>query len=72
MSLLRSFRNLSSRTQIGVGIGLLAWGVIGLQLSDRAEERYFKPTDEDRAALQDMTPRITAVDRLDQSRPQSS
>ncbi|KAI8624493.1 hypothetical protein F5Y19DRAFT_480513 [Xylariaceae sp. FL1651] len=58
-----SFRNLSSRTRIGVGLGLLAWGAIGLQLSDRAEERYFKPTEEDRAALRQMTPRITTVDR---------
>jgi hypothetical protein len=42
---------------------MLAWGFIGLQLSDRAEERYFKPTEEDRAALREMAPRITAVER---------
>ncbi|KAI1186254.1 hypothetical protein F5B17DRAFT_431791 [Nemania serpens] len=63
MSLLQSFRNLSPKTRIGVGLGLLAWGAIGLQLSDRAEERYFKPTEEDRAALHQLTPRITTVDR---------
>ncbi|KAI1823108.1 hypothetical protein F4861DRAFT_347532 [Xylaria intraflava] len=62
MSLLQSFRNLSSKARIGVGLGLLAWGAIGLQLSDRAEERYFKPTEEDRAALREMAPRITAID----------
>ncbi|KAL7627436.1 hypothetical protein AAE478_001629 [Parahypoxylon ruwenzoriense] len=61
---IRSFRKLSPRTRIGVGLGLLAWGAIGLQLSDRAEERYgFTPTEEDKAALTKMVPRITAVDK---------
>ncbi|KAI0909316.1 hypothetical protein F4824DRAFT_461401 [Ustulina deusta] len=64
MSPLQSFRNLSPKTRIGVGLGLLAWGVIGLQLSDRAEERYFKPTEEDHAQLREMSPRITTVDRV--------
>ncbi|KAI1807146.1 hypothetical protein F4811DRAFT_507018 [Daldinia bambusicola] len=64
MSLLQSFRNLSSRARIGVGLGLLAWGAIGLQLSDRAEERYgFTPTDEDKAALDKILPSVTVVDR---------
>ncbi|KAI1306868.1 hypothetical protein F5Y03DRAFT_130392 [Xylaria venustula] len=64
MSPLQSFRNLSPKTRIGVGLGLLAWGVIGLQLSDRAEDRYFKPTEEDRAQLRELAPRITTVDRV--------
>ncbi|KAI8956095.1 hypothetical protein F4801DRAFT_525399 [Xylaria longipes] len=63
MSLLQSFRNLSPKARIGVGVGLLAWGAVGLQLSDGAEERYFKPTEEDRAALRQIAPRITTVDR---------
>ncbi|KAJ2987622.1 hypothetical protein NUW58_g4400 [Xylaria curta] len=53
MPLLQSFRNLSPKTRIGVGLGLLAWGAVGLQISDRTEERYFKPTEEDHAALRD-------------------
>ncbi|OTA97294.1 hypothetical protein M434DRAFT_295274 [Hypoxylon sp. CO27-5] len=64
MSLLQSFRNLSPKARIGVGLGLLAWGAIGLQLSDRAEERYgLKPTEEDKATLEKVMPRITAVER---------
>ncbi|CAJ2513801.1 Uu.00g019200.m01.CDS01 [Anthostomella pinea] len=64
MSLIQSFRNLSRRTRIGVGVGLLAWGVIGLQLADRAEERYgFTPTEADREALSKMAPKITTVER---------
>ncbi|OTA58400.1 hypothetical protein K449DRAFT_124157 [Hypoxylon sp. EC38] len=69
MSLLQSFRNLSPKARIGVGLGLLAWGAIGLQLSDRAEERYgFKPTEEDKAALEKVMPRITAVERSARTR----
>lgn len=64
MSLLQSFRNLSPRARVGVGLGLLAWGAIGLHLSDRAEERYgLTPTEDDKAALAKVLPRITAVDR---------
>ncbi|KAI1775252.1 putative fatty acid activator Faa4 [Hypoxylon cercidicola] len=64
MSLLRSFRNLSPRARAGVGLGLLAWGAIGLQLSDRAEERYgLAATEDDKAALAKVLPRITAVER---------
>jgi hypothetical protein len=49
-----------------VGVGLLAWGAIGLRLSDTAEERYgLKPTEEDREALRNLGPRITVVDRSD-------
>ncbi|KAI0020568.1 hypothetical protein F4780DRAFT_779458 [Xylariomycetidae sp. FL0641] len=65
MSLLQSFRNLSPRVRAGVGVALLAWGAVGLQLADRAEEAYFKPTDADREALRRATPRITAVERSD-------
>ncbi|KAI0111952.1 hypothetical protein F4814DRAFT_374424 [Daldinia grandis] len=66
MSLLQSFRNLSPRTRIGVGLGLLAWGAIGLQLADRAEARYgFTPTEDDKAALAKILPSVTAVERKD-------
>ncbi|KAI0899995.1 hypothetical protein F4806DRAFT_492986 [Annulohypoxylon nitens] len=61
-----SFRNLSRRVRIGVGLGLLTWGAVGLHLSDRAEERYgFTPTEEDKAALDKVLPRIITVDRND-------
>lgn len=62
---------MSPKARIGVGLGLLAWGAIGLQLSDRAEERYgFKPTEEDKAALEKALPRITAVERSNSDRKQ--
>ncbi|KAH6659762.1 hypothetical protein BKA67DRAFT_529900 [Truncatella angustata] len=64
MSLLQSYRNLSPRTRLGVGVGILAWGFIGLQLSDRAEERFgLKATEEDKAALSHLAPRIVTVEK---------
>ncbi|KAH8681425.1 hypothetical protein BX600DRAFT_505113 [Xylariales sp. PMI_506] len=69
MSLLQSFRNLSPRVRLGVGVGLLAWGAIGLQLSDHAEERFgLKPTEEDKEALTKLAPRITTVGKDNKDR----
>ncbi|KAK7753670.1 hypothetical protein SLS62_004292 [Diatrype stigma] len=52
-----------TQTRIGVGLGLLAWGFVGLQLSDRAEERFgLQASDEDREALARLGPRIIPVD----------
>ncbi|KOS17824.1 hypothetical protein ESCO_003038 [Escovopsis weberi] len=62
--MLKTYKNLSPRTRLGVGVAILAWGVAGLYLSDRAEERFgYTPTEQDREALRRMTPRIVSVDR---------
>jgi hypothetical protein len=64
MSLLQSFKNLAPKTRLFVGAGLLAWGFVGLRLSDSAEERYgLKPTEEDREALRNLGPRLVTLDR---------
>ncbi|KAH8804845.1 hypothetical protein F5884DRAFT_797414 [Xylogone sp. PMI_703] len=60
MSFIQSYRNLSPRTRIGVGLGFLAWGTIGLYLSDTAEKKLgWEATEKDRAAL----PRVVVVER---------
>lgn len=63
----RSYRNLSPRARLGLGAALLAWGVVGLQLSDRAGERLgILPPDPGPAADhdgRDAIPRLTVVDR---------
>jgi hypothetical protein len=42
----------------------LAWGAVGLYLSDRAEEKFgFTPTEEDKAALARLTPKIHVIER---------
>ncbi|KAB5572364.1 hypothetical protein GE09DRAFT_1216929 [Coniochaeta sp. 2T2.1] len=64
MSLWRSYRNLPTMAKLGVGCGIFAWGVAGLYLSDRAEEKFgFTPTEEDKAALDRLTPKIHVVER---------
>ncbi|KEZ41082.1 hypothetical protein SAPIO_CDS7138 [Scedosporium apiospermum] len=62
--LFQAYKNLSSTMRIGVGVGIIAWGAIGLYLSDRAEERYgLTPSEADKAALEKVTPKILVVDR---------
>lgn len=60
----RSFRNLSPKARIGVGIAFLAWGTLGLYISDNAEKKLgFEPTEKDRQALDAAVPKITVVER---------
>lgn len=62
--LTRSYRGLSSKGRLGLGVGLLAWGVIGLYLSDRAEEKFgYKPTEQDNDELEKYTPKIHVIDK---------
>ncbi|KXJ92329.1 hypothetical protein Micbo1qcDRAFT_162566 [Microdochium bolleyi] len=63
MSLFQSFRNLSPKTRLGVGVGFLAWGVIGLQLTDTAERTLgLEASEQDREELCRLAPRIHVVD----------
>lgn len=60
----KAYRNLSSRTRLGVGVGILAWGAAGLYISDAAEEKLgFTPTDKDKHELERWTPHLTVVDK---------
>ncbi|KAK3390485.1 hypothetical protein B0H63DRAFT_116781 [Podospora didyma] len=67
MSIWQVYRGLSPKARIGVGAGLLLWGVVGLRLSDTAEEKLgYKATEDDAAALDRLTPKITVVERQQQ------
>ncbi|KAH6996213.1 hypothetical protein BKA56DRAFT_570889 [Ilyonectria sp. MPI-CAGE-AT-0026] len=57
----KAFKNLPPKTRAGVGVAILAWGGVGLYLSDRAEEEY-PATEEDKAKLSQYTPKIIVVD----------
>ncbi|KAE8443818.1 hypothetical protein EG329_001325 [Mollisiaceae sp. DMI_Dod_QoI] len=64
MSMLQNFRNLSPRTRIGIGVAFLAWGTIGLYISDNAEKKLgLEPTQKDREALEAVLPKFTTVER---------
>jgi hypothetical protein len=66
---LRSYSNLNSKAKLGVGAGLLIWGLVGLYLSDHAEKKFgFTPTEADKAGLEKMTPKLHVVDREQRGR----
>ena len=49
---------------IGVGIAVLAWGTIGLYISDTAEKKLgFEPSEKEKQALEAVVPKITVVER---------
>ncbi len=62
----RAYKNLSPKTRLAVGVGVIAWGVAGLYLSDRAEEKFgYTPSDKDKEELRSWTPRIVTVEKPD-------
>lgn len=47
-------------------MGIIAWGGIGLYLSDQAEERFgFSPSAKDKEELEKLKPRIIAVEKTE-------
>ncbi|KAF4126764.1 hypothetical protein GMORB2_0501 [Geosmithia morbida] len=61
--MLRSFKNLSPKTRLGVGLAIISWGLAGPYLSDAAESRMgLTPSERDKEELDRMTPHITVVD----------
>ncbi|KAL7818806.1 hypothetical protein V8C44DRAFT_319155 [Trichoderma aethiopicum] len=63
----KAYKNLTPNTRLGVGVAVIAWGIAGLYISDKAEESFgFTPTEEDKAELRNMAPRITTVDKKTQ------
>lgn len=64
MSLWKAYQGLSSKARLGLGMGFLAWGAAGLYLSDRAEEKFgYTPSEQDKADLEKMKPKLLVVDR---------
>ncbi|KAK3940620.1 hypothetical protein QBC46DRAFT_341292 [Diplogelasinospora grovesii] len=64
MSLWQSYKGLPAKSRLAVGAGLLFWGVVGLYMSDRAEEKFgFTPTEADKRELEKLTPKIQVIDR---------
>jgi hypothetical protein len=49
---------------MAVGFGIIAWGTIGLYVSDTAEKKLgFEASEKDKAALEAVTPRIRFVEK---------
>ncbi|OAA32287.1 hypothetical protein AAL_01619 [Moelleriella libera RCEF 2490] len=59
-----AYKNLAPKTRLGLGVGVMAWAVVGLYLSDRAEERFgYTPSEKDKEELWKWAPKVTAVDK---------
>ncbi|KAL2061638.1 hypothetical protein VTL71DRAFT_7015 [Oculimacula yallundae] len=64
MSFLTAFRNLTPRTRIMVGAGFLAWGTLGLYITDKAESRFgLQASEGDKEALGRVVPSVHVVER---------
>lgn len=60
----RSYRNLSPKTRLLIGGGIMAYAAFGLFLSDKAEQTFgMVPTEKDREKLRDAMPKIRTVDK---------
>lgn len=60
----RSYLNLSRRTRMYIGAGVMAYAAFGLLLSDKAEEAFgFTPTEKDKQDLREAVPRLHTVER---------
>lgn len=64
MSLWDSYRNLSPRTRLFIGGGIIAYAGFGLLVSDKAEKAFgYAPTEEDKKRLHDSVPKIQLVEK---------
>ncbi|GKT98927.1 hypothetical protein FLAG1_05011 [Fusarium langsethiae] len=60
--MLKAYKNLSSKTRLGVGVAVIAWGAAGLMLTDPLEKSLgLTPTEEDKAELDKYTPKIVTI-----------
>ncbi|KAF3923147.1 hypothetical protein ABW20_dc0108106 [Dactylellina cionopaga] len=62
----RWFTSLSQTSRFALGGGLIAYGLAGSYLTDRAEETFgLTPTEQDKKKLKDLIPTVSVVERLD-------
>ncbi|KAI1002154.1 hypothetical protein K3495_g6051 [Podosphaera aphanis] len=60
----QSMRNLPPRTRLYVGLAFLAWGTLGIYMSDRAEKQLgFEAGPTDQEKLRELLPQIKVVER---------
>lgn len=60
----RWYKNLPAKNRLFMGIGIMAYAVGGMWLSDRAEEKLgLVPNEQDKEDLQKMMPKIRTVER---------
>ena len=53
---------MGSRARLGFGLGVMAWGAVGLYISDQSEKWGMKASKEEKEVVNRMVPKITVVD----------
>lgn len=60
----RTYTNLTPKTRLMIGVGIMAWSGIGLLVSDTAEKKLgYEATEADRERLRDALPRVRFVEK---------
>ncbi|CAG8952444.1 hypothetical protein HYFRA_00001191 [Hymenoscyphus fraxineus] len=64
MSLLKNFLTLPPLQRASIGVAFLAWGTLGLYLSDTAERKLgFEASPKEKEELEGLMPRVSVVER---------
>ncbi|KAG5982645.1 hypothetical protein E4U55_001625 [Claviceps digitariae] len=62
--MLKAYKNLTPKTRLGLGAGLMAWALAGMYLTDQAEQKFgYTPSEQDKEDLWKWVPRVTVVER---------
>lgn len=59
---------MSPKAKAGLGVGFMAWGLVGLLATDPAEAKLgLSPSEQDKAELERLKPKFRVVDREQRS-----
>ncbi|KAG6036039.1 hypothetical protein E4U41_005826 [Claviceps citrina] len=60
----KAYKNLSPKTRLALGVGLIGWSLLGLRLSDQAEQTFgYTPSEKDKEDLWKWAPKVTVVEK---------
>ncbi|MCJ1244964.1 hypothetical protein MMC30_002165 [Trapelia coarctata] len=64
MSFWQSYKSLTPRTRVFLGLGIITWAGIGLFVTDQTERKFnMVPTEQERKELEGLIPRVRLVEK---------